>query len=688
MTRPVVTGDDIEGQIGNLHEEDIVLEFVGSRPDQLITGCYYEGTVDGYADFGVFVNVGDNVTGLLHRSELPRRLESLEWDPGDTVYVQVKNVRDNGNVDLGWSIREGATEFRGQFVHDPEDEYEREQDAEAEPEPEAESGEPATDVEPGGAEPEAGGVESAGAVAEEGAQIDPEPKPPGAGAGAETEAEEAPERERAEVANLADWVGDVVRLEGVITSARQTSGPTVFELQDETGTVDCAAFEEAGVRAYPEADAGDLVQLDGEVRERRGELQIETERLIVLEDEAAARVSDRMDAAIEERARAAEVEPLAEDPAVASVADAARGVATAVRKAVIEERPVIVRHDATVDCYLGGAAIERATLPLVREEHTGADAAYHYFDRRPLETVYDMDDATNDVTAMLGNRERHDEKLPLFVFVAAAGTADSVDGLDLLGTYDVERVVIETGAVDKAVRESADAVAAPDGDTSATAVAAAVATSVAGPDVADDLAHLPAASFWEDAPGPYAELAREAGYDADRLERVREAIALEAYYQSYEDKRELVSDLLFDGKQGLVERIAEQFREKLAAEVETAEANLDRRERDGLRLGVLDTDAYTHRFDFPPTGLLLDEVHRRARDADAPVVTLGVADDELRIRSTEHLDVRRIADKVREAVPNAGVSARGGTDRLVFVTGERERVREATIDAVAAELSG
>jgi RecJ-like exonuclease len=65
-----------------------------------------------------------------------------------------------------------------------------------------------------------------------------------------------------------------------------------------------------------------------------------------------------------------------------------------------------------------------------------------------------------------------------------------------------------------------------------------------------------------------------------------------------------------------------------------------------------------------------------------------VADDELRIRATEPVDVRRVARAVREAVPNAGVSARGGTDRLVFVTGERERVREATLDAVAAELSG
>jgi len=488
------------------------------------------------------------------------------------------------------------------------------------------------------------------------------------------------------VADLDDRIGDVVRLEGVITSARQTAGPTVFEVQDETGPVDCAAFEEAGVRAYPEVDAGDLVRLDGEVRERRGELQVETERLVVLEDEAAARVSERMDAAIEERARARPVEPLADDDAVAAVADAARGAATAIRKAVIEERPVVVRHDATVDGYLAGAALERATLPLVEDEHDGGDAAYHYFDRRPFETVYDMDDATNDVTSMLGNRQRHDEKLPLFVFAAAGGTADSADGLDLLGTYGVERVVIDGGPVDEAVRERADAVVAPETGTVAP-TAAAVATGVHdGEAVHDRLAHLPAASYWEDVPEAYEELARQAGYDADRLARVREAIALEAYYQSYEDKRELVADLLFEDKRGLVERIAEQFREKLDTEIETAEANLEHYDYGDVGFAVLDTDAHTHRFDFPPTGLLLDALHRRNRTGT--FVTLGVADDELRLRATDPIDVRRLAEAVREAVPDAGVEARGGTDRLVFVTGERDRVREATLDGLAAQLDG
>jgi len=116
----IICGTSVDGHICDLHEEDALFEFRGNSADQLNIGRYYRGNVDGFAEFGVFVDIGDSVTGLLHRSELDQRLDSLDWEPGDEVYVQVKNVRDNGNVDLGWSIRQAEREFRGVLVDDPD----------------------------------------------------------------------------------------------------------------------------------------------------------------------------------------------------------------------------------------------------------------------------------------------------------------------------------------------------------------------------------------------------------------------------------------------------------------------------------------------------------------------------------------------------------------------------------------
>ncbi len=690
----IICGTSVDGRICGVHEEDVVFEFRGTSADELSPGRYYRGTVDGYAEFGIFVDIGDRVTGLLHKSELDQRLESLDWEPGDTVFVQVKNVRDNGNVDLGWSIRQREREFRGTLVDDPEADHAFLAEEEEEPETATDGEGPKSDA--------SGDVTVTPASESDGRSNDDRSGREQSGEGrAETQAADADEADSAAtrepeqltVDDLDDNVGSLVRLEGEIVDAHQTSGPTVFQLRDETGSVECAAFEEAGVRAYPEVDEGDVVRIEGEVERRRGEIQVETEGLVVLEDDERDAVTERMEDAMVQRARPEAVDPLADDPAVDAVTDDLQDAATAIRRAVLEGRPVVVRHSATVDGYVGGAAIERATLPLIAQEHTDADAEYHYFDRRPLEgSVYDMDDATNDVTTMLSNRERHDEALPLYVFVAAGGTAESLDGYDLLGLYGARTLVVEAAAVDEEVAEAVDVlVSAPEDapDTTATGLAANVAAHV-DDEVREDLAHLPAVSFWEDAPAAYDDLAAEAGYDVDDVREIREAIALEAYYQSYEDKRELIVDLLFaeaaEDQHGLAGNVSEQYRQRMNTAVETAEANLETVDRDGATLLVLDTEAYTHRYEFPGADLLLDELHRRHRDeADALV---GLGGDEAYLRSDADLDVRSVVADASDEAPSAGLDARGAREgRVEFLSGERGAVRDALLNALSRELS-
>ncbi|MFU1781572.1 DHH family phosphoesterase [Haloarcula japonica] len=727
----IICGKSVEGRICDLHEEDALFEFRGSRADQLSVDRYYRGSVDGFAEFGVFVDIGDSVTGLLHRSELDQRLDSLDWDSGDTVYVQVKNVRDNGNVDLGWSIRQSEREFRGVLVDDPEighsvllenedDEDEEQSDDgsnEAESEPSADESpsddKSSSDDGSDTSQSESESTTSAGTVsrASDDDRVEGTAAVGGNDSGSNTavmtESDEEADAESDEqtdeataaepvaaaIGDLDDHVGADVRLEGEVVGIRQTSGPTVFELQDESGTVDCAAFVEAGVRAYPEVEEDDYVRLSGEVRERRGELQVETEELTVLEAEEREEVEQRLADALDDEARPDTAEPLADDTAVAALSDQLVEAATQIRKAVLTDRPVIVRHANTADGYLAGSALERAALPLVTDQHRRADAKYHYFDRRPIEGgVYDMDDATKDTTTMLDNRERHEEKLPLFVFVAAGGTRESLDGFDLLNVYGAPSVVIDDIDVDGAVVDTVDAVVSPSADTVSETTSTALAANVAAhvnEDVRDDLGHLPAVSFWEDIPEPYVEAASEAGYDETAVSELREAVALEAHYQSYEDKRELITDLVFGDDEedvgGLAGHIAEQFREKVDEEVSTARANLDHRTVDGVDIAVLDTDAFTHQYEFPPESLLLDELHRDVRDESDAV--LGISTDTMYVRANGDLDLHELVNEVSERVPEGGVatrSVREGTIR--YLAGERPAVLDATLDVLADEL--
>jgi RecJ-like exonuclease len=692
------------------HEEDVWFDFRGSSPDQLVSGRYYKGTVDGFADFGVFVDLSPGVTGLLHRSELDRRLESLDWDTGDTVFVQVKNVRDNGNVDLAWSKRQSDGEFRGAQIHDPDGDADgesiesddnddgpvrktptaRDDEADETDRGSARTGTTATsETDKGNVADGDRGNGSTATMATENHDADR-----AHGDGNENGGENGltGAHEHVDVASLDDHIGEAVGLEGEIVSVRQTSGPTVFELRDDTGVIDCAAFVEAGVRAYPEVEVGNVVRLDGEAERRYDELQVETEALSVLDGENAAAVEQRLADALTAEARPESVTELGDHDAVDAVDDALLDAAETIRRAILESRPVVVRHAATADGYVAGAAVERAVLPLIRDEHAAAEAEYHYFTRRPLEgAVYDMDDATNDVTRMLQDRDRHDEKLPLVLLVGTGSTVESSDGLGLLGIYGAQRVVIDAEVADAAVAEDCDAIVNPGlagadaADLSTGALAATLAATVT-PDVSDDLAHLPAISYWGETPETFTDLAADAGYNAGRTRELREAIALEAYYQSYEDKRELITDLLFDDAGGLAGHISEQFRQKLDEEIDTATANLDRR-AGGVTVDVLDTDAYTHSFDFPPTALLIDALHRR-RSADDDHLTVGVGTDELYLRDDRGLDVRGVAADAAERVADAGITAASVRDgRIEFLSGRRDDAVDAVIDAATDRLA-
>ncbi|MHC1631475.1 MAG: DHH family phosphoesterase [Methanotrichaceae archaeon] len=61
----------------------------------LVVGDVYQGTVSGIANFGVFVDLNKQVRGLAHNTVLKQTPKE-----GDLLYVLVRNVAKNGNIEL------------------------------------------------------------------------------------------------------------------------------------------------------------------------------------------------------------------------------------------------------------------------------------------------------------------------------------------------------------------------------------------------------------------------------------------------------------------------------------------------------------------------------------------------------------------------------------------------------------
>jgi len=183
-------------------------------------GARYHATVNGVVDYGVFVDIAAEVSGLVHTSNLVG-----DYEVGEDLVVELTTVHEDG--DLGF---------------------------------------------------------------EEVRTADYETRTVGRG-------------NRLTMADLEDTVDEAGHIEGRVVQAKQTGGPTIFQVRDETGITPCAAFEEAGVRAYPEAGVGDVVRVAGTVETRNGSPQVEVDDLDVLAGAAATDVEDQLDAATAAAAR-------------------------------------------------------------------------------------------------------------------------------------------------------------------------------------------------------------------------------------------------------------------------------------------------------------------------------------------------------------------------------------------------
>ncbi len=152
-----------------------------------------------------------------------------------------------------------------------------------------------------------------------------------------------------QLSDIGGKIGRRVTIEGELAQIKQTSGPTIFTIIDETGTENAAAFIEAGVRAYPAANTGDIVRVSGEVMKRNNQLQIEVSSLDVLTGNEAGEVRGRIEAALDLRSEPADIPFLVESEVLTKLRPEMQKLAGIIRRAVFTQQPIILRHHADAD---------------------------------------------------------------------------------------------------------------------------------------------------------------------------------------------------------------------------------------------------------------------------------------------------------------------------------------------------
>ena len=76
---------------------DVLVYRLGAGCDlaDVAEGNIYQGKVQGFANFGMFVQLNDRIKGLVHKSNMKG-----DHKERDSILVRVRQIRPNGNIDL------------------------------------------------------------------------------------------------------------------------------------------------------------------------------------------------------------------------------------------------------------------------------------------------------------------------------------------------------------------------------------------------------------------------------------------------------------------------------------------------------------------------------------------------------------------------------------------------------------
>ncbi|MDI6718797.1 MAG: phosphoesterase [Methanomicrobiales archaeon] len=583
-------------------------------------GKTYVARVQGFANFGTFVQLNDRTKGLIHKSNVRTRHAER-----DQVLVKVLTIRSNGNIDLEEVI---LPEYRVEVV----------------------------------------------------------------------KRTSAPVK----LSELGKKIGRTVYIEGEVAQIKQTSGPTIFTLVDGYGTVNAAAFVEAGVRAYPEVQLGEGVSIVGEVMQRNNQLQVEVSSLSTLTGEDARNLKEQIEQALDRRAEPQDMPFLIESEILDRLRPQMRKVAKLIRKAVFEAQPILLRHHADADGICSAVAIEQAVVALIRECGGDFDSDYFLFRRAPSKApFYEIEDITRDLDGALKDFARFGQKLPMILLTDNGSTEEDEPSLKIAQVYGLPVVVVDHHHPDAVIDQYLQAHVNPyhvGGDFGITS--GMLGTEIArmiNPAVDPLIRHLPAVA----AVGDRSEAPERAWYlalvEEEYTEELCRDIALaldyEQFWLRFNDGRELIKDILnLNGNTLRHRKLVELLTAAANAAIEDQlEATMPHVRSEvlpnGARLFLLDVEIHAHKFTFPPPGKTSGEVHDRLvqQHAGEPVVTIGFGPDFAVLRSRGvMMNIPKMVRELRTEISGGGVSGGGHlvVGSIKFVEGMRDAVLKGLIEKI------
>lgn len=241
-----------------------------------------------------------------------------------------------------------------------------------------------------------------------------------------------------------DIVGETAIVKGIIDAVAQTSGPTLFTLTDGTGSLVLKGFSAPGERAYTEIEERDNIEARIQINEFNGVLEGEIKQIKKLSEEESKRFREEILRLQREKAKPDEKSFLIKSRILEKMRFSFIKAATEIRLAIIQNRPIIVRHHNDADGYSSGFSLEKAILPLIEEQHKSSKAAWEFYIRAPCQApFYEIDDSIRDTATSLRNEAKFSNKMPLIIIADNGSSPEDLMAIKQGKVHGIEFIVID-----------------------------------------------------------------------------------------------------------------------------------------------------------------------------------------------------------------------------------------------------
>ncbi len=471
-----------------------------------------------------------------------------------------------------------------------------------------------------------------------------------------------------------------VSITGQINRIAQTGGPTIFIITDGTGYFALKGFIKAGQRAYPEIIEGDCVKASVSVGEFQGEIEGEILKITKLNEKETSEFLISLKDVELKRAEVKAPNFLVNNIILEKLRNRIIDAATQIRLAVIQGRPIIVRHHNDTDGYSSGFALEKSILPLIIQQHSSAKAPWEFFLRAPCTApLYQIDDSIRDTSNSLRNVAKFSNKMPLIIIADNGSTQDDLIAIKQGKIHGADFIIVDHHGFDKdviseevLVHINPFLVGESGNDISAGMLCAELARFI-NPEV-QNIAQIPAMAGFADKINlanpdlmqKYLEIAEKQGYSKELLSDISLVIEYVSTKIRFMEAREYI-EVIFgeprDKQKKLVALMAPYIKELDRRGIAIAKSNVSQEIIGKTTLQLIEIEKTFPGFGFfPKPGRVVSLIHDNYQEENkmTNLITVGIMNSAITIRATNNADfsIHELLKFLNEKLPDAFV--RGG----------------------------